>query len=172
MQKTFAFLVVFFLCGISAAQQVQLAPYLQMRSGAGVPALSPDGTSCVFTSTASGVSQLWKVPAKTAPDGYPYWPDQLTFFTDAIGSAQYSPDGKWLLFAMDHNGDERRQLYLMSSDGGSVDSLTKNPKAMYGGFFSEDGKYIYYYSNERNEAYFDIYKLDLASRKHTLLHQS
>lgn len=169
------FLVIVFCllaCNLYSQAKVQLAPYLQMRGGAGAPALSPDGKWCVFTSSASGVSQLWKVPAKATPDGSAYWPDQLTFFTDAIGGAQYSPDGNWLLFFMDHNGDERRQMYLMSSSGGQVDSLTKNPKAMFGGFFSGDGRSIYYYSNERNEAYYDIFRLDLASRKSTLLHQS
>jgi len=153
-------------------QKIDPSPYLQMRGGAGTPSLSPDGKWCVFTSSASGVSQLWRTPAKATSDGSAYWPDQLTFFTDAITSGQYSPDGKWLLFGMDHNGDERRQMYLMSSDGGPVDSLTKNPKAMFGGFFSDDGKYIYYYSNERSEAYYDIYRLELASRKSALLHQS
>jgi dipeptidyl aminopeptidase/acylaminoacyl peptidase len=171
--KLLLFFALLLICTpVFSQQKVQLAPYLQMRGGAGSPSLSPDGKWCVFTSSASGVSQLWKVRANASPDGYPYWPDQLTFFTDAVSGAQYSPDGKWLLFSMDHGGDERRQLYLMGSEGGSVDSLTKNPKAMFGGFFSEDGKYIYYYSNERNEAFYDIFKLDLASRKSTLLHQS
>lgn len=172
MKKFLVIVSCVFAATAFSQSKVQLAPYLQMRGGAGTPALSPDGKWCVFTSSASGVSQLWKVPAKATSDGSAYWPDQLTFFTDAIGGAQYSPDGKWLLFFMDHNGDERRQMYLMSSDGGLVDSLTKNPKAMFGGFFSEDGKSIYYYSNERNEAFYDIFRLDLASRKSSLLHQS
>ncbi|MEP7234869.1 MAG: S9 family peptidase [Ignavibacteriota bacterium] len=167
------YFLLLFLVSVSYCQpKIDPTPYLQMRGGAGTPSLSPDGKWCVFTSSASGVSQLWRTPAKATPDGAAYWPDQLTFFTDAIGSGQYSPDGKWLLFAMDHNGDERRQMYLMSSDGGVVDSLTKNPKAMYGGFFSDDGKYIYYYSNQRNEAYYDIFRMDLVNRKSTLLHQS
>lgn len=170
--KKFLILFSIFISPAYSQQKVDLAPYLQMRGGAGTPALSPDGKWCVFTSSASGVSQLWKVPAKATSDGSAFWPDQLTFFSDAITSAQYSPDGKWLLFGMDHNGDERRQMYLISSDGGRTDSLTKNPKAMFGGFFSEDGKYIYYYSNERNETYYDIYRLDLASRSSTLLHKS
>jgi dipeptidyl aminopeptidase/acylaminoacyl peptidase len=165
------FLLTTFTSFAHAQDSVSLAPYLSVR-GAGAPALSPDGKSVVFGMSTSGTSQLWKVPAHATPDGSQYWPDQLTFFDDPIGGAEWSPDGKWLLFRKDQNGDERQQLYLIRPNGADLDSLTTNHKAIYGGRFAPDGRSIVYVSNERNEAFFDIYKLDLATRKRTLLHQS
>jgi dipeptidyl aminopeptidase/acylaminoacyl peptidase len=140
--------------------------------GAGAPALSPEGKWIVFGTSTSGTSQLWKIPARATPDGMQYWPEQLTFFDDPIGGAEWSPDGTWLLFRKDVNGDERQQLYLIHPDGSGLDSLTTNHKAIHAGRFAPDGKSIIFMSNERNDAYFDIYRLDLATRKRTLLHQS
>jgi dipeptidyl aminopeptidase/acylaminoacyl peptidase len=166
-----AFLVVLCVYDVCAQTKVNLAPYLSVR-GAGAPSLSPDGEWVIFGNSASGTSQLWKIPAKATPDGRAYWPDQLTFYPDPVGGAEWSPDGKWLLFSKDVGGDERRQMYLLSADGGEPDTLTNNPKAIFGGSFSFDGKSVIYQSNERNEEFFDIYKMDLATRKVTLLHQS
>jgi dipeptidyl aminopeptidase/acylaminoacyl peptidase len=155
----------------SHADTVSLDPYLSMH-GVGAPSLSPDGKWVVFTSSVSGTSQLWKIPARATPDGDAYWPDQLTFFSDPIGGSEWSPDSKWLLFRKDVNGDERHQLYIMRADGSGLDSLTHNHKAIFGGRFSPDGKSIIYQSNERNEAFFDMYRMDLATRAITTLHQS
>jgi dipeptidyl aminopeptidase/acylaminoacyl peptidase len=168
----FAVLLIVSVLGRAHAQDsVSLAPYLSVR-GAGAPALSPDGKWIVFGTSTSGTSQLWKLPARSTPDASQYWPDQLTFYDDPIGGAEWSPDGSLLLFRKDVNGDERQQLYLIRPDGSGLDSLTTNHKAIFSGRFAPDGRSIVYASNERNEAYFDIYRLDLATRKKTLLHQS
>ncbi len=153
------------------SQKVSLSPYLQLR-GAGAPSISPDGKWIIYTSGVSGTAQLWKIPAKATPDGNAYWAEQVTFFNDPITSAQISPDGKQIIFRKDNNGDERAQLYTMPFNGGEADSLTKNPKAIFSGGFSKDGKYIYYTSNERNDAFTDIYRMDAKTRKPEMLHQS
>lgn len=155
----------------SAQQKVSLAPYLSIR-GAGAPSLSPDGKWIIFPSGVSGTAQLWKIRANATPDGNAYWPEQLTFFPDAVNGAQWSPDGNWLLFRKDVGGNERHQLYLMHPNGSGLDTLTYNANAIFSGEFTEDGKSIVYESNERNEAYFDIYLMDLSTRKSRLLHQS
>ena len=166
-----AMLLVLMLTARVSAQPVSIAPYLSVR-GAGAPALSPDGKRIVYGSSVSGSAQLWKIPAEAPPQYGAYWPDQLTFFSDGVGNAEWSPDSKRILFSKDANGDERTQLYLINADGSGLDTLTSNPKAMYGGGFSLDGNYIVYQSNERNEAYYDIYLLDLATRKPRMVHQS
>jgi dipeptidyl aminopeptidase/acylaminoacyl peptidase len=150
---------------------VNLSQYLSIR-GAGAPSLSPDGKWVVFGTSVSGTTQLWKIPAKATSDGLAYWPEQLTFYSDAVGGAEWSPDGKWLLFTKDKGGDERRQMYLLSSNGGEATSLTANPKAIFGGGFSRDGRSIIYQSNERNEALFDIYRYDVRSREKHPVHVS
>ena len=118
------------------------------------------------------ISALENTQPKLLLTEVPIVPDQLTFFPDAIGGCEWSPDGKRLLFRKDEGGNERAQLYLINADGSGLDTLTNNPKAIYSGQFSHDGKSVIYSSNERNEAYFDIYAIDLASRQRKILHQS
>jgi dipeptidyl aminopeptidase/acylaminoacyl peptidase len=156
---------------VLAQSSVSLAPYISVH-GAGAPSLSPDGKWVIFTTSVSGTAQLWKIPAAASSDGYAYWPDQLTFFEDGVSGFQWSPDGKQILLRKDIGGNERSQLYLMNADGSGLDTLSHNPKAIFGGMFSPDGKSIIYFSNERNEAFFDVFLLDLSTRKSRLLHQS
>lgn len=152
-------------------RQVSLAPYLSVR-GAGAPALSPDGEWIVYTSGVSGTAQIWKLPARATPDGKAYWPEQLTFYDDAVSGPEWSPDGKWIMFDKDVGGNERDQLFLLPSQGGEVDTLTNNPKAIHGGTFTHDGHSVVYVSNARNEAFFDIHMMDLVTRQSRVLHQS
>lgn len=173
MIRSIAVLLIL-LCGSASfaqTQRVNLSPYLSIR-GAGAPSLSPDGEWVAFTTSVSGTAQIWKLPAKATSDGRAYWPEQLTFYSDAVGGGSWSRDGKWILFSKDIGGNERRQLYLLPSKGGDADTLTNNPKAVHGGGFSRDGKSLIFQSNSRNEAYFDIYRMDLATKQVTLLHQS
>jgi dipeptidyl aminopeptidase/acylaminoacyl peptidase len=171
IKKIAAALLMLASLDASAQNKVNLAPYLSIR-GAGAPSLSPDGQWVAFGTGVSGTSQLWKIPARATSDGRAYWPEQLTFYGDAVGGGEWSPDGKWILFTKDAGGNERRQMYMIPSNGGEADTITNNPKAIFGGGFTDDGKSIIYQSNERNEAFFDIYRMDLATRKITLLHQS
>lgn len=166
-----ALLLTFVASNAIAQKHVSLSPFLSIR-GAGAPSLSPDGQWVVFGTSVSGTSQLWKIPARETTDGRAYWPEQLTFYPDAVGGAEWSPDGKWLLFGKDVGGNERRQMYLMPATGGDPDTLTRNPNAIFGGGFTHDGKSVVYQSNERNEAFFDIYLMDLKTRNVKLLHQS
>lgn len=172
MKFVFSLVLAFYISSVASAQgKVSLAPYLSVR-GAGAPSLSPDGQWVVYTSSVSGTSQLWKLPAKATPDGRAYWPEQLTFYEDAVSGPEWSPDGKWILFSKDIGGNERDQMYLLPSNGGEVDTLTNNPAAIYGGSFTHDGKSIVFQSNARNEAFFDIFLMDLATREVKTLHQS
>ncbi len=155
----------------SQEAKVSLAPYLNLR-GAGTPSISPDGKWILFSSSVSGTSQLWKIPAKATPDGNAYWPEQLTYFSDPVTSAQVSPDGKHIIFRKDNNGDEKGQLYIIPFEGGEIDTLTKNPKAIYNGRYSRDGKFIYYTSNERDEAFTDILRMDVKTRQPEVLHRA
>ncbi len=152
--------------GVMLAAQVQPAfaaypiqQYLQIR-GASAGVFSPNGQDIVFSTNITGVSQLWRVPRTGG------WPEQMTFYADSVRGASRSPKGDWYLFSKDTGGDERTQLYLMSPDGTRTVALTKNPKAIYTfGGWSEDGARIVYASNERNVAYFDVYVMDVQTRK-------
>src|SRR5262245_14942526 len=79
--------------------------------------LAPDGRRVAFVSDATGEPELWVV------DSAGGWPQQLTSLREDVTSISWSPDGRWLLFAADHDGDERRDLYRVPADGGAVEQL-------------------------------------------------
>ena len=139
--------------------QYPIQQYLQIRSASG-GTFTPDGKDLVFSTNITGVSQLWRVGAAGG------WPHQLTFFEDSVRWASRPPAGDKLLFGKDHGGDERVQLHLIRPDGTGHVQLTNDPKAIHSfGGWSPNGKSIFYASNARNVAYFDLYTMDLATRK-------
>src|SRR3990172_6346669 len=110
--------------------------YLNIRS-AMAPRFSPDGKSVAYLMNTTGVPQVWRIPL----DGG--WPDQLTFYDEAVRSVHYPPTGpadRWI-FAMDRGGSERTQLYLARGDGSHVQDLSGQPQAIHEwGGWSSDGK--------------------------------
>jgi len=131
--------------------------YLHTRSATG-PSFSPDGEWIAFRTNVTGVNQVWKIPATGG------WPDQLTFFEEGVGSLDWSPDGKWIVFEMDEGGNERNQVWVVSPDGAIVKNLTNRPEAIHNlGGLSPDGRRIAFTSNRRNQGFFDVYVLEIAS---------
>ena len=144
------------------AQAEKLYPiqsYLNIR-GASSGVITPDGRDVLFLSSITGIPQLWRVSRNGG------WPEQLTFYADAVRSPARSPAGDWLLFGNDTGGDERTQLFVTRFDGSETVQLTDNPKVIHAfGGFSPDGKRIAYAANEREQAFFDVYVMDLATRQ-------
>ena len=133
--------------------------YLNIRSAAR-PAFSPNTDDIAYLTAVTDVNQVWKHPARGG------WPEQLTFFDDRVLDLEWSPRGDLILFSKDHGGDERAQLYLMDPEGETIEALTANPKVIYAfGDFSRDGTRICYSSNQRSERLFDVYVMELATRK-------
>src|ERR1700730_384682 len=99
--------------------------YLNIRR-AYHPSFSPDGKTISFLSTISGVSEIWSVPIDMHAQ-VPAWPEQLTFRGERVTSAIFSPTNQTLLMASDVGGNERTQLYTLSSDGSSLQALTSQP---------------------------------------------
>jgi dipeptidyl aminopeptidase/acylaminoacyl peptidase len=145
----------------AAAATYPIQQYLQVQA-ASAGTFTPDGRGIVFSTNITGVSQLWRVPREGG------WPQQLTFFDDSVRWASRSPRGNWLLFGKDHGGDERTQLHLMAPDGTRQVALTNDPKTIHQfAGWSDDGKRICFASNARNSAFFDLYVMDVATRKAT-----
>ncbi|MGH8004104.1 MAG: S9 family peptidase, partial [Limisphaerales bacterium] len=126
----------------------------------------PAGDKVLFTSNMPGVAQLFVVSSKGG------WPNQISFYEDRVAYGTWSPDGQWVLFGKDIGGSERTQLFLSTTTGERVVQLTDNNKVIHSfGAWSPDGRKIAYASNERNETYFDIYIMDLASKEKKLVYQ-
>src|SRR3979411_2083569 len=81
---------------------------LFMTRQVGRPTWSPDGKSIAFISNMSGRNNIWTVPA----DGG--WPMQLTISDQRQSSPAWSPDGKWIAYQSDYDGDQQRDIFLVS----------------------------------------------------------
>ncbi|MBZ0274413.1 S9 family peptidase [bacterium] len=139
--------------------------YLNIRRAVG-PTWSPDGQSLVYLSNDTGTYQAWKIAA----DGGE--PVRLTQFENTIGFVEYLPNARRILFGMDEGGNERTQIYIMNDDGMDVVRLTSDENVIHTlGAVDRDGKRIAYASNARDQRYFDVYVMDLATRQSRLVLQ-
>jgi len=144
--------------------------YLNVRSATGA-SFAPDGARLAFLTDITGVAEVWSVGLDPRV-GVPPWPEQLTFRGERSLSARFAPHAETLLVNADTGGDERWQLFALSSDGARFTPLTDRPETIYQfGGWSPDGARILYASNERDPRYFDVYERDLASGATSLLLQ-
>jgi dipeptidyl aminopeptidase/acylaminoacyl peptidase len=173
MIRRFHFLVfhLLFLSGASSlfaagAEPLPLWQYLSVR-WARSPEFSPNGQELLFLTNITGVPQIW---ATHSAGG---WPEQITFDTNGVSYAAWSPtDRNRVLVAADRGGNERDQLYFVDPRGGPWEKLTKNDNAIYQfGDWTRDGRKIAYASNERDASVFDIYVLDVATKQAKMIHE-
>lgn len=139
--------------------------YLNIRSS-NAPSISPDGNRVAFLTNITGTPQLWMISASGG------WPEQLTFYDDRVDFVSWSPDGTGLIFGKAKGGDENSQIYWISPDGFEIKALTNDPSVRYNfGDWSHGGKQISYSSNKRNRNFFDVYVMDVATRREELVYQ-
>jgi dipeptidyl aminopeptidase/acylaminoacyl peptidase len=143
-----------------ATEQYSFDRYLNVRTAYGA-SFSPDGSQLSFLTDITGVAEVWSVSLNShAPR--PLWPDQLTFRGERVAGAVFSPRADLLLVSGDSGGNERTQLYTLSTDGATLTALTERPDVIYTfGAWSPDGTRIVYSSNERDPRYFDIYERNM-----------
>jgi dipeptidyl aminopeptidase/acylaminoacyl peptidase len=144
--------------------------FLNIRS-ASAPTFSPDGRFIAFLSNVTGVNQLWQVPI----DGG--WPTQLTFTSESVRGAHYSPTRQHIVYSMDSGGNERTQLYRIVGtgdhalgDGWDSEPVAHDPKAIHTfGGFSSDGEWIAFSANRQEPDRFDIYVQKLGTAEARLV---
>jgi Tol biopolymer transport system component len=68
-----------------------------------------------------------------------------TFFGKSCGTPRWSPDGSWIAF--DGNLEGQRELYVVSASGGKPRQMTNHPALDVIPSWSHDGKWIYFCSD-------------------------
>lgn len=67
---------------------------------------------------------------------------QLTFYTDAVGSADVSPEGGAFLFAKDRGGDEYYQAYRFDLNSGAITQFTEPGSRNGSALWADDGSLV------------------------------
>ena len=118
---------------------------LSLRS-VGSPVISPDGRHILYTVRETNWeknrydTEIWLYKQGKEPF-------QLTRTADGSStSPAWSPDGKWISFTSSR--DEKRQIYLISPDGGEAFKLTDHEEGIDYYLWSPDGKKIAFTSTE------------------------
>ncbi len=137
----------------------QLRMEIESETGINSPGgaqFSPDGKTLYFHWNVSGAFQIWKL-SPTVP-----FPVQMTSGEDSTFLFDITPDGLSLIESRDHGGDEYAGIYRQKSSGGRLEPLfVKSQVKAEPQFISEDGRYLYFISNEKAPTSYGIYKLDL-----------
>src|SRR3954466_795645 len=121
---------------------------------------APDGKSIAFITNISGRNNIWVASS----DGG--WPAQLTINDQRQTAPSWSPNGKWIAFNSDHDGDEQWDLLMVSAENGEVVSLTNTPDvAEIEDAWSPDSRYIAFMSKPRSSSTYEIDIMDVLTRR-------
>src|SRR5690349_717414 len=111
------------------------------------PRLSPDGRLIAYVVTSidreesAYRSAIWVVPVDGSEE-----PRRLTTGERRDTSPRWSPDGKWLAFASNRDGDDeekaKAQLYVMPANGGEPRKLTDGAESVESMTWSPDSSRI------------------------------
>jgi len=111
------------------------------------PVLSPDAKEIYFCFDGG----IWRVPTSGGTAV------RLTAMAGYQTTPKISPDGKWLAFTSDEQGNTN--VYIMPTEGGNVRQLTFHEASDNVASWSPDSKQVYFESNRQNNV--TTYKVDI-----------
>ncbi|MFQ5923350.1 MAG: S9 family peptidase, partial [Anaerolineales bacterium] len=122
---------------------------------------SPDGAEIAYIVNTSGQYNLWR---QSGDGGYPH---QLTTYVDrSVVSASWSPDGEWIAYMADYQGDEFYQLFAIPAAGGVPIQITDVDQVWHqftSKGWSSDGRYVGFNANDRDREAMDVLVWDRES---------
>ena len=111
----------------------------------------PMGRRSSIGATKNGNQDVWVIDVDGSNK------KRLTDHPALDGDAQWSPDGKKIVFVSERTG--KGDLYLMEADGSNQKRLTSTEALDWTPYWSPDGKTIAYVSNQTKN--FEIWTLNL-----------
>src|SRR5215472_7353237 len=120
---------------------------------------SPDGKQIAFVTNISGRNNIWLVPATGG------WPTQLTISDQRQSAPAWSPDGTWIAYQSDHDGDEEWDIFLVSPRTGEVVNLTTTDQsAEEEPTWAPGGRQIAYVTKPKTSSTYEVELMDVATR--------
>ncbi len=119
------------------------------------PSWSPDGKQLLYVSNSSGTFELWSIDVTDS---------NVRQITDLDLQSptfpELSPKGNQIVVRQIH--DRNSDLYLLGADGTSIEQLTSDPAADWGGVWSRNGEELVFNSNRDGD--FEIYKINVETK--------
>jgi len=133
---------------------------LYMTRAIGDSAWSPDAKQVAFITNISGRNNLWLVSSESG------WPVQLTVSNQRQVSPAWSSNGRWIVYASDHDGDEQWDIFLVSPANGQVTNLTNTPQiSEENPVWSPDGNSLAYMVKPKESSTFEIEVMEVLTKK-------
>src|SRR5207244_13183343 len=94
------------------------------------------------------------------------WPMQRTVSDQRQTALAWSPDGKWIAYQSDYDGDEQWDIFLVSPKTGQVVNITKTREiAEENPAWSPDGGYLANMAKPKHSSVFEIDVYDMLMRQ-------
>jgi dipeptidyl aminopeptidase/acylaminoacyl peptidase len=123
---------------------------------------SNNGKQIGFIGNMSGRYNVWIVSAESG------WPTQLTISDQRQISPVWSPNGRWIAYASDLDGNELWDVYLVSPTSGQVLNLTNTPEIAEVGFsWSPNSEKLVYSSKPKDSPNWEIDLMEVLTKQVT-----
>lgn len=126
--------------------------------------ISPDGRTLAWVGPSWGRSALHLRDLATG---------EVRTYRTRARAHQWTPDGRWLLYTADSKETENHHLYAIDTRDPEAEPVDLTPwpgvKAGIQQIVAAEPGRVLVYHNRRDRKVFDLYRIDLATRKETLV---